>query len=104
MRVGIRMGYSAPKPRSAWVTTLHAWVILVENMAFSDDNFVIFRPISMKLEMWVDINPKLSPLKGRYAWVTMGHAWLILVEKIALSDKNFVIFEPILETWNIGRY
>ena len=71
---------------------------------FSYDNFVIFRPILTKVEMRVNIIPKLSPLKGRYAWVTMGHAWLILVEKIALSDKNFVIFEPILETWNIGRY
>ena len=44
-------------------------------------NLVIFWPISMKLEIWVDINPKLSPLKGRYAWVTMGHARLILVKK-----------------------
>ena len=82
----------------------HTWLILVEKIALSGDNFVIFRPILMKVEMWVDIIPKLSPLKGRYAWVTMGHAWLILVEKIALSDKNFVIFEPIFETWNIGRY
>ena len=69
----------------------HAWLILVEKIALSDDNLVIFPPISMKLEMWVDINPNLSPLKGRYAWVTMGHAWLILVEKIALSEDNFVI-------------
>ena len=74
----------------------HAWLILVEKIAFSGDNLVIFRPNSMKLEMWVDINPKLSPLKGRYAWVTMGHAWLILVEKIAFSGDNFVIFQPIL--------
>ena len=42
--------------------------------AFFDDNLVIFRPILTKLEIWVDINPNLSPLKGRYAWVTMGHA------------------------------
>ena len=77
------------------MTTLHAWVILVEKMAFSDDNLVIFRPILMKLEMWVDINPNLGPLKGRYACVTMGHAWLILVEKIAFSDDNLVIFRPI---------
>ena len=51
MEVDIRMGYVAPKPCSAWVITLHAWVILVEKMAFSDDNLVIFRPISMKLEI-----------------------------------------------------
>ena len=69
----------------------HAWLILVEKIDFSDDNFVIFRLILIKLEMWVDINPNLSPLKGRYAWVTMGHAWLILVEKIAFSEDNFVI-------------
>ena len=43
-------------------------------VAFSGDNFVIFQPILMKLEMLVDINPNLSPLKGRYAWVTMGQA------------------------------
>ena len=73
------------------MTPGHAWLILVEKKALSGDNFVIFRPILMKLEMWVDINPKLSPLKGRYAWVTMGHAWLILVEKIAFSEENFVI-------------
>ena len=42
--------------------------------AFSDDNFTIFQPISMKLELWVDINPNLNPLKHRYAWMTMGHA------------------------------
>ena len=77
------------------MTVGHAWLILVEKIPFSDDNLVIFRPISMKLEMWVDINPNLSPLKVRYAWVTMGHAWLILVEKIAFSDNNFVIFQPI---------
>ena len=64
-------------------------------IAFSYDNFFIFSPMLMKLEMWVDINQKLSPLKGRYAWLTMGHAWLILVEKIAFSDDNFVIFRPI---------
>ena len=52
-----------------------------QKIALSGDNFVIFRPILMKVEMWVDIIPKLSPLKGRYAWVTMGHARLILVEK-----------------------
>ena len=68
-----------------------AWLILVKKIAFSNDNLLIFRPMLMKLEMWVDINPKLSPLKGRYAWVTMGHAWLILVEKIAFSEDNFVI-------------
>ena len=51
MEVDIRMGYVAPKPCSAWVITLHAWVILVEKMAFSDDNLVIFLPISMKLEI-----------------------------------------------------
>ena len=59
----------------------HAWLILVKKIPFSSDNLVIFRPISMKLDMWVDINPNLSPLKYWYAWVTMGHAWLILVEK-----------------------
>ena len=59
----------------------HAWLILVEKNPFSDDNLVIFRPISMKLEMCVDINPSLSLFKCRYAWETMGHAWLILVEK-----------------------
>ena len=63
------------------LTMGHAWLILVEKIAFSDDNFAIFWPILMKLKMWVDINPKMSPLKGRYGWVTMGHAWLILVEK-----------------------
>ena len=80
----------------------HTWLILVEKIAFSDDNFVIFGLIFMKLEMWLDINPKLSPLKGRYAWVTMGHAWLILVKKNAFSDDNLVIFRPILiklEMW-----
>ena len=74
----------------------HGWLILVEKIPFSGDNLVIFRPNSMKLEMWLDINPKLSPLKGRYAWVTMGHAWLILVEKTAFPDDNFAIFQPIL--------
>ena len=74
----------------------HAWLILVEKMSFSNDNLLIFRPMLMKLEMWVDINPNLSPLKGRYAWVTMGHAWLILVEKIPFSSDNLVIFQPIL--------
>ena len=71
-------------------------------MAFADDNLVIFRPILLKLEMWVDINPNLSPLKCWYAGVTMGHAWLILVKKIAFSDDNLVIFRPIsikLEVW-----
>ena len=72
----------------------HAWLILVEKIAFSDDNLVISRPILMKLETWVDINPELSLLKGWYTWVTMGHAWLILVEKIAFSDDNLVIFRP----------
>ena len=72
-----------------------AWLILVEKNAFSDDNFVIFRPILIKLEMWVDINPNLSPLKCRYAWMTTSHAWLILVEKITFSDNNFVIFDQI---------
>ena len=84
------------KGRYAWVTMGHAWLILVEKIAFSGDNLVIFRPNSMKLEMWVDINPKLSPLKGRYAWVTMGHAWLVLVEKIAHSEDNFVILDQSL--------
>ena len=32
----------------------HAWLILVEIIPFSDDNLVIFRPISLKLEMGVD--------------------------------------------------
>ena len=40
----------------------HAWLILVEKIDFSDDNLVIFRPILIKLEMWVDINLNLSPL------------------------------------------
>ena len=35
-----------------------------QKIAFSDDNFVIFQPILMKLEMWVDINPNLSPLNA----------------------------------------
>ena len=74
----------------------HAWLILVENIPFSSDNLVIFRPISMKLDMWVDINPNLSLLKYWYAWVTLGRAWLILVEKIAFSNDNLVIFRPIL--------
>ena len=34
----------------------HAWLVLVEKIDISDDNLVIFRPISMKLEMWVDIS------------------------------------------------
>ena len=67
------------KDRYGLVTMGHAWLILVEEIAFSDTNFVIFRPMLMKLDTWVDINPNMSPLKGRYAWVTMGHAWLILV-------------------------
>ena len=60
----------------------HAWLILVEKNAFSDEIFVIFQPISLN-ETWSvgRINQNLSPLKCRYAWVTMGHAWLILVEK-----------------------
>ena len=66
-----------------------------QKIAFSDDNFVIFRPILTKPEMWVDINPNLSPLKCRYAWVTTSHPWLILVEKIIISDNNFVIFDQI---------
>ena len=74
----------------------HAWLILVEKIPFSSDNLVIFRPILVKLGMWVDINPNLSPLKYRYAWVTLGRAWLILLEKTAFSDDNFVIFRPIL--------
>ena len=45
-----------------------------QKIAFSDDNFVIFRPILMKLETWVDINPHMIPLKGQYALVTIGHA------------------------------
>ena len=31
--------------------------------AFSDDNFTIFQPISMKLEMWVDNTGFLQPGK-----------------------------------------
>ena len=80
----------------------HAWLILVEKIPFSDDNLVIFRPISMKLEMWVDNNIDKSLSKCGYAWVTMGHAWLILVKKIVFSDDNLVIFRPIsmkLEMW-----
>ena len=77
----------------------HAWLTLVQKIAFSDDNLVIFRPISMKLEMWVDINPNLSQLKGRYAWMTMGHAWLIFAQKIAFSDDNFAIFDQFW--WNL---
>ena len=73
-----------------------------KKVAFYDNNLVIVQPISMKLEMCVDINLNLSPLEGRYAWVAMGHAWLIFVEKMAFSDDNFVIFRPILmklEMW-----
>ena len=56
----------------AWVTTSHAWLILVEKIAFSDKIFVIVWPISMKLEIWVDININLSLLKCWYAWVHTG--------------------------------
>ena len=37
---------------------------------FSDDNFAIFQSIAMKLEIWVDINPNLNPLKYQNALVT----------------------------------
>ena len=99
MWVDINPKLSPLKGQYAWVTMGHAWLILVEKIAFSDDNFIIFQPILMKLEMWVDINPNLSPLKVRYAWVTMSDAWLILVQKIALSGDNFVIFGQFW--WNL---
>ena len=34
----------------------HAWLILVEKIPFSSDNLVIFQPISMKHDMWIDNN------------------------------------------------
>ena len=34
----------------------NAWLIFVKKIVFSDDNLVIFQPISMKLELWVDDN------------------------------------------------
>ena len=80
-----------------------AWLIFVEKINFSDDNLVIFWPILIKLEMWVDINPNLSPLKCRYARMTTSHPWLILVEKITISDNNFVIFDQILMQVDISN-
>ena len=41
--------------------------------ALSDDNFVIFRQTLIKLEIWVDINQNLSPLKRYNACLTIGH-------------------------------
>ena len=79
MGVDIGMGYSAPLPCSAWVNDHPSRLtdFLGKNGpsgAFSFDNLVIFRPISMKLEMWVDININLSLPAHRYAWVHTGDA------------------------------
>ena len=36
---------------------------LGRKIAFSDDNLLILQPILIKLQMWVDINTNLNPLK-----------------------------------------
>ena len=69
--------------------------------ASSDDNFVIFQPISLN-ETWSvgRINQNLSQLKFWYAWATMGHASLILV-KNPFSDDNFVTFGPMFMKFEV---
>ena len=50
MRVDNKIDLSLSKCQFTWVTMGHAWLILM-GIVYSDNNFVISRPISMKLEM-----------------------------------------------------